>query len=153
MTVQRWLTHFSPSHACPIVPGVHILQLEPAAGPLATAAVAAPAVSTAQAAPVPAAAATVATAGPTTAAATAPTQTAPATAPAPADPQPAAPIGGQGCKTALEMLASQNPQLPMHPVFQQILSSPKLNGTLFVPTQKVKSIRWEQLHQCVDVHA
>ena len=41
-----------------------------------------------------------------------------------------------GCKTALDLIASQNPQLPMHPVFQEILNSPSLKGTLFVPTAK-----------------
>ena len=39
-----------------------------------------------------------------------------------------------GCKTALDLIASQNPQLPMHIVHQEILNSPSLKGTLFVPT-------------------
>ena len=41
-----------------------------------------------------------------------------------------------GCKTALDVIASQNPNLPMHPVFQEILNSPSLKGTLFVPTAR-----------------
>lgn len=41
-----------------------------------------------------------------------------------------------GCRSALDLIASQNPQLPMHPVFQEILNSPSLKGTLFVPTAK-----------------
>ena len=39
-----------------------------------------------------------------------------------------------GCKTPLDLIASQMPNLPMHPVFQEILNSPSLKGTLFVPT-------------------
>lgn len=41
-----------------------------------------------------------------------------------------------GCKTALDLIASQNPMLPMHPVFQEVLNSPNLKGTLFVPTAR-----------------
>jgi hypothetical protein len=40
------------------------------------------------------------------------------------------------CKTPLDLIASQNPNLPMHPVFQEILNSPSLKGTFFVPTAK-----------------
>ena len=41
-----------------------------------------------------------------------------------------------GCKTPLDLIASQNPNLPMHPVFQEIFNSPSLKGTFFVPTAK-----------------
>ena len=41
-----------------------------------------------------------------------------------------------GCKSALDLIASQMPSLPMHPVFQEIFNSPSLKGTFFVPTAK-----------------
>lgn len=44
------------------------------------------------------------------------------------------------CRTALDLVASQNMNLPLHPVFQEILNSPDLKGTLFVPTSKA----WDQ---------
>lgn len=40
------------------------------------------------------------------------------------------------CKTALDLIASQNTNLPLHPVFQNILNSKDLRGTIFIPTTK-----------------
>jgi len=40
------------------------------------------------------------------------------------------------CKTALDLIASQNTNLPLHPVFQNILNSEDLKGTIFIPTTK-----------------
>jgi len=54
-----------------------------------------------------------------------------ATAPAPA---PVAPK--KTCKSALDLIASQNMNLPVHPVFQTILNSVQLKGTIFIPTTK-----------------
>ncbi|KAF6261657.1 hypothetical protein COO60DRAFT_1500610 [Scenedesmus sp. NREL 46B-D3] len=42
----------------------------------------------------------------------------------------------QTCRTALDLIASQNMNLPVHPVFQNILNSQNLKGTLFIPTTK-----------------
>eukprot|EP00775_Hariotina_reticulata_P005590 gene5590-5828_t len=54
-----------------------------------------------------------------------------ATAPA------AAPVAPKKtCKTALDLIASQNMNLPVHPVFQNILNSDQLKGTIFIPTTK-----------------
>jgi hypothetical protein len=44
--------------------------------------------------------------------------------------------GKTQCKTALDLIASQNMNLPLHPVFQNILNSPDLKGTIFIPTTK-----------------
>jgi hypothetical protein len=40
------------------------------------------------------------------------------------------------CRTALDLIASQNMNLPLHPVFQNILNSRDLKGTIFIPTTK-----------------
>ncbi|WIA11373.1 hypothetical protein OEZ85_011494 [Tetradesmus obliquus] len=56
-----------------------------------------------------------------------------AAAPAPAA---AAAAPAKTCKTALDLIASQNMNLPVHPVFQNILNSEHLKGTLFIPTTK-----------------
>lgn len=42
----------------------------------------------------------------------------------------------KNCKTALDLIASQNTNLPLHPVFQNILNSQDLKGTIFIPTTK-----------------
>jgi hypothetical protein len=42
----------------------------------------------------------------------------------------------KNCKTALDLIASQNTNLPLHPVFQNILNSEDLKGTIFIPTTK-----------------
>lgn len=44
--------------------------------------------------------------------------------------------GEKKCKTALDLIASQNTNLPLHPVFQNILNSKDLKGTIFIPTTK-----------------
>jgi hypothetical protein len=44
--------------------------------------------------------------------------------------------GEKKCKTALDLIASQNTNLPLHPVFQNILNSKDLKGTVFIPTTK-----------------
>jgi uncharacterized surface protein with fasciclin (FAS1) repeats len=41
-----------------------------------------------------------------------------------------------GCTTALELVARQFGNLPVHPVFQEILRQPNLKGTFLVPTAK-----------------
>lgn len=40
----------------------------------------------------------------------------------------------KNCKTALDLIATQNTNLPLHPVFQNILNSEDLEGTMFIPT-------------------
>jgi uncharacterized surface protein with fasciclin (FAS1) repeats len=49
----------------------------------------------------------------------------------------APPTGGAaGCTTALELVARQYGNLPVHPVFQEILRQPSLKGTFLLPTAK-----------------
>lgn len=53
---------------------------------------------------------------------------------------PASAAPAKSCKTALDLIASQNMNLPLHPVFQNILNSEDLKGTIFIPTTKA----WDQ---------
>lgn len=138
-----------PAAAATVAPRATVLTgVTYAAEPTVAATAVAPAATFA--APVPMTAAPVEEEPTVAALAPAPVAAAPAPAPAatPAAPAaapakdadakdaPAAPPPAGGCTTALELVARQFGNLPVHPVFQEILRQPGLKGTFLVPTAK-----------------